>query len=584
MSNELVARNGLLIKNVQSGSTENEFLVKDAQGVVQSRTVNLGAIVSGVTQYDFLIWSGGTWVSTPGVIGPPTDGTYTDGFFDTWTGTTKIADAVDDLNEVIKKLAPGKPPELSTKSLLLTPQPYASGTLYNSGGTAVSYTIVSDSTSANVDLTNMTIVASTGGGFNKSVGSDLKAIIDGSSVGSLTYSDGNIHTGTTTNGKLTAIEYDYWVGTAGKSDFWPAIVARITTVFSGPLSFGSHTAKLSWYLGASEQQSTNTLTIYYDNPTTPTYTSLTLNTAAAGNRYISGVPTLSTSDLLNVTYNVAGLISQVYITTPVSASSSYASTVTNTLSGVQTVGGSISGSIYPVVQTGKFIENILVTVTATNGKNSVTTSSNLAIATTQAGKTMRVDTVSSESTRKLSGGIAGDFPAGGTYGGSYDSSISLVSATAYLYELQMLNNVYRRITGSYTTNFPLAGPNYSSDSNTDYRWVMFQYSISAKSSVNVTVSGSSFTSDAATKVTDNMKIFVKVEGVTGWLNANSPYVVGTNPISDGDKAMSTSDSTVSATSLLKYVTFGTGNFSGTFYVRLGMASGSNDTLTSIIVA
>jgi hypothetical protein len=579
MSNELVARNGLLIKNVQSGSTENEFLVKDAQGVVQSRTVNLGAIISGVTQNDFLIWSGGTWVSAPGIIGAPTDGTYTDGFFDTWTGTTKISDAVDDLNEVIKKLAPSKPPELSTKTVVLSSS-YASATLNKSSdGASVSYTLVSDSTTTDVQLSDMTIV-STGGGFNKSVGSDLEGIFDGSSVGSLTYSDGDIHTGTTTNGQLTAIEYDYWGGVAGKSDFWPAVVARINDVFNGQ-SYGSHTAKVSWYNGLTELQATPLLTIYYDNPATPAASSLTLTTAAAGNRYISGVPSLTTGDQLAVNFTYTNLISQVYRPTPITTSCSYATDPSYTISGVQTVGGNISGVVNPVIETSRYIEDIPVSVDATNAKGTASTTAALTISSSQVGKTMRVDTNSNETSRKLSGGIAGNFPT--TYGGVFNSGATLLSGD-YLYELQMLNNVYRRITGNYTANYPTAGPNYSSDSNTDYRWVMFQYSITTKSSVNVTVAGASFSTNAGTQVTDNMKIFVKVEGNTGWLDANSSYGGTGTPSADGDKAMVTASSTSTTTSLVKYVTFGSGNYSGTLYVRLGMASGSNDTLTSIAVA
>jgi hypothetical protein len=202
------------------------------------------------------------------------------------------------------------------------------------------------------------------------------------------------------------------------------------------------------------------------------------------------------------------------------------------------------------------------------------------IASSQVGKTMRVDTNSNESTRKLSGGIAGNFPV--TYGGVYDSGATLLSGS-YLYELQMLNGVYKRISGDYSNNYPISGPNYSADSNDDYRWVMFSYTLTSKSSINITVAGANFTTNAGTQVTDNIKIFIKVEGSTGWLDANNPYPGVGTPIDDGDYAMSTSNSTSSSTSLLKNVTFGAGNYSGTLYVRLGMISGSNDTLTSITV-
>ena len=194
---------------------------------------------------------------------------------------------------------------------------------------------------------------------------------------------------------------------------------------------------------------------------------------------------------------------------------------------------------------------------------------------------MRVDTKSNESTRKLSGGMGTGYPV--TYGGVYDSTASLVVAGDYLYELQMLNNSYGRISLNYTTNFPIAGPNYTSDSNTDYRWVMFSYSISSKTSINVTIAGGNFSTNAGTQVTDNMRIYVKVEGVTGWLDANSPYGGTGTPSADGDKAMVTASSTSSTGSLVKYVNFGLSR-TGTLYVRLGMASGSNDTVSTISVA
>jgi hypothetical protein len=610
MGSEFVARKGLVIKDVQSGITENHVLVQDVDGLVKYRSgLNLDYLItntlqitgitsltgltrfvfvdfSGNTYYfndspvqnDFLIWSGGTWTSSVGVIGAPTDaGIYTDGFFDTWTSSTPIANAVDDISDIIKKLAPAKPPELSTKTILLS-STYPNATMNKaSDGAAVSYLLVSDLTTTNVQLSDMTIV-STGGGFNKYIGANLTGFIDNVSVGSINYPNGNINTGTTTNGILTAIEYDYWGGVVGKSNFWPAIVASVNNVFNGR-SYGAHTSKISWS-GSTELETTNLLTIYYDNPITPSGLTLNLSAQTYVIRWISGVPTFSTNDLLAVNYRFTGLVSQIYRPNPVQATSSYASTVSNTLSGAQLSGTTISGVINPVIQTSKYVEDIPVTVTATNAKGTVTTYSNMLIATSQAGKTMRVDTVSNESTRKLSGGIAGNFPV--TYGGLFVSGLTLISGD-YLYELQMLNGVYRRITGNYTNNFPIAGPNYSSDSNIDYRWVMFSYTITTKSSITVTVNGANMSTVAGTQVTDSMKIFIKVEGGTGWLDANNPYPGVGTPINDGDYAMVTASSTSTTTTLLKYVTFGAGNYSGTLYVRLGMASGSNDTLTSITV-
>lgn len=59
-----------------------------------------------------------TWSSdTSGVIGTPTDTTYTDGFFDSWTSSTTVANAVDDINELLLLLAPAKPGLLSSQTL-----------------------------------------------------------------------------------------------------------------------------------------------------------------------------------------------------------------------------------------------------------------------------------------------------------------------------------------------------------------------------------------------------------------------------------------------------------------------------------
>jgi len=62
-----------------------------------------------------------------GTLGTPTDGTYTDGYFNTWTpGTTTQSDAFDDINELLALLAPSQPSGLnsSTLSAITTPTYY----------------------------------------------------------------------------------------------------------------------------------------------------------------------------------------------------------------------------------------------------------------------------------------------------------------------------------------------------------------------------------------------------------------------------------------------------------------------------
>ena len=50
-------------------------------------------------------------------IGTPTDGVYSDGFFNTWTNETYISNAFDDINELLSLIAPAKPGYLTGTSL-----------------------------------------------------------------------------------------------------------------------------------------------------------------------------------------------------------------------------------------------------------------------------------------------------------------------------------------------------------------------------------------------------------------------------------------------------------------------------------
>ena len=85
---------------------------------------NTGEVLTVATGATKPIWSASSGST---VIGAPTDGTYTDGYFNTWTaGTTNIADAFDDINELLALLAPAQPSGLdgSTLSAVTVPTYY----------------------------------------------------------------------------------------------------------------------------------------------------------------------------------------------------------------------------------------------------------------------------------------------------------------------------------------------------------------------------------------------------------------------------------------------------------------------------
>ena len=73
-------------------------------------------------KYDGTNWAPGN-VSSSGDeigIGTPTDATYTDGFFDTFTSDTLISDAIDEISEAFLDLAPAKAGVLTSTSLSKT--------------------------------------------------------------------------------------------------------------------------------------------------------------------------------------------------------------------------------------------------------------------------------------------------------------------------------------------------------------------------------------------------------------------------------------------------------------------------------
>jgi hypothetical protein len=57
------------------------------------------------------------------VIGTPSDGVYTDGFFTDWTTNTTIANAFDDVSELLALIAPAKPGSITSTSLTTTSVP-----------------------------------------------------------------------------------------------------------------------------------------------------------------------------------------------------------------------------------------------------------------------------------------------------------------------------------------------------------------------------------------------------------------------------------------------------------------------------
>jgi len=487
-------------------------------------------------------------------LGTPTDSSLTDGLL-TFTTTTKVTDAIDELNEVLSKLAPAKPPNLSTFTISL--QSSYSATESSSG--TLRSNVTSDSTPRINNVTQ----------FWDGESGTLTSEVDGSVTGTKGLSAAS---DTGTNGDLV-ITADSGYPTSGNgANFWQALTAYIQRVTA--LSVGSHTMQMKH----STTGNTNVLTFYVDNPTTVTITNTSYDISSSSTTKVSGVPTLSSGTTFTVDFTVNNAIKEFYNSTriaTVSGSSILSASVNHSISGVQ------ADSPVPVtaktltVGSNKYSESPTITFTGYNSQNIAGTGSNLSLSDT------RVDTVStSESTkRKLSG--SGQYPTSG-YGATYDSNQAL-NTGVYVNEMQYINGQFKYPPAvNYSTFEPGGGPNYTSNMGTGTRWWCYQHttSLNAISAFTLTISGSSGFSGTETS---GVEIYARVDGssgTNGWINCNSAYPGVGSPTNDGDPALVVGSS--SATS--KRVTFGTAAKTGTLYIRIGFPSGSTKYFTGVSIS
>jgi hypothetical protein len=480
------------------------------------------------------------------LLGYPTDGSF-DGGLLSLTNDMPVADMADQVNLILAKLAPTKPVNLSTKTISL-----ASSYSASESGTGIVHSVCTSS---------LRPQSNTISSFYDGDAGTLSVEIDGPSAGSRalgTSSD------VSTNGALVITQdVDPYAGVAGQAGFWKALSAYVLPV--SDLSYAAHTYQMKHSISGN----TNTLQFYVDNPTTVTIGSPAF-ALPSSSRYVSGVPSLDPSSTVTFSFNVLNAVRKHYRTTNISeVTSTSLSTWTSGSSPVLAEGATINvTSATSSVNGSAYSEDISATIRGYSSNGTSGTPN-----TVQLGA--RVDTVSDESARKVSG--SGQFPSSG-YGGSFSSSSSL--RYVYTEELQMLNGKYRRPTGNYTLNAPTAGPDYSTGMGTSDRWVTFApTTLSNKSSFTLTINGTSGSWSGAE--TSGIKIYAKVEGSSYWVDCNASYPGVGNPgtSADGNPAMVFSESSYN----VKKVTFGSAVRSGLLYIRIGLPSGSDKQFSSISV-
>jgi hypothetical protein len=458
----------------------------------------------------------------------------------------RTEDAFNKVELILEKLAPAKPANLSTRTLTM----------------ANSYTALSASSATSISTVyfGATPVFSASGVFGDGDAGSLTASINGTSVGSTTI----VALPTSNVGTYGALQItnndDYWAGVSGKSGFWRQLLAQINA--TGQTTLGPHSASLRH----STTGTTPNFIYYIDDAVTPT--SVAGTTSGSGFTYISGVPALVggvSSSAIFFTATASNAISRFYNSTRIFSVSG---------TGITTSNFTLPGSPYPIsgaVASSSRSVSVNASTTGTTPNYTITAyNSRGTTATGTATSNFRIDSTIDTTNRVKSS--TNQYPATG-YTTALDASQDL--SVSGQEELQMLTGQYQYPTGNYSTYTP-TGPNYSSLPAVTFstiRWVTF--SLGSQTSVqNVTITFANTTSFGSSALmpsgTPNgtFYLYVKSEGVTGWVDGNAAYSAG-SPSSDGDAALVVADST----GTVKKVTFGTTPRTGVIYVRVGFASG-----------
>lgn len=503
-------------------------------------TISSGNVTITPGSSQNFIWDGTKW--NTGSSANASDVNHTPS---TLLTSTNVQGALDQANSLLNLLAPTPPVDLSGLTLTISGVYTA---LEETTGTSRS--TVTDDTTPTAYVNN----------FYDGDAGTLTGEVDASVAGTriLTTADDS---GTYGDLVITADD-DPYVGQAGKEGFYKQLDANITP--AAPLTVASHTLQIKHSITGNSAL----YTVYIDDPGVTTISGVSHTLPGSNTRYVSGVPSLDVAENITLDLTLNNAVSEFYNATRVVALTSSQTTTQNLNPSVIPARGdaiAFTSETCPIIASA-YSEDVTIAITGYNAKNVAGTPANEST-------TARVDTVSNESSRLVSG--SGQYPAAG-YGGVYNSNTDLKAT--YTEELQMLNGKYQRPTVNYSSNLPTNGPDYSSGMGAGDRWVTFQPStLSSNSAFTLNILNSEGTWSGTE--TAGVKIYAKVEGVTDWVDCNASYPGSGSPSSDGDAAMVFASSTAT----VKRVTFGATPRTGDLYIRIALPDGSNKKFSGISI-
>ncbi len=348
--------------------------------------------------------------------------------------------------------------------------------------------------------------------------------------------------------------------TTTPSGFYMSLTAYIKYSTFTP----SNSIQYSYRMNHSITGSTNTLAFHVDDAITPSVSSQTITSIGGTPNYISGVPSLGSSSIINVSFTVNNAIKLYFHAVATALISGSVVSAGQLPIAIDRTPGANPLFSFAAVPASVYTENATITCA---GQSSDGSTGN-AVASYSGGP-LRIDypsVLANESTLRVTSGV-GNYPASG-YNSAYNSNTSLLLNE----EAQLLNGLFQYPTGNYTTFTP-AGPDYSGISDA-YRWVTFNLG-----NHDLTIAQFTFNNsvglNAIKPVWKLQIILLGGSGPTQWVDGNEYYPGVGNPgagLTIGDPALVLASSTNTS----KYITFGSVYYTGvTVIVRVGLPLGSS---------
>jgi hypothetical protein len=341
---------GNVITSLYGGTGQNSYTKGD---LLAGTGATLSVLPVGSNDYilaaDSSSATGLTWKTAASsgttVIGTPSDGVYTDGFFTDWTTNTTIANAFDDVSELLALIAPAKPGSITSTSLTATSVPtyYTAaisaglGTEWYQAGFGTGSTITRYYLSGAHTLTT----ANTSTAF-------YAGTLVTSTYGTLGFGRYNYTTPSGAGYGTIDMTVDYTVGSTNNnlrlSDL--AVYNNIWTKANAQIS--SYTQTYAGYEGVfithtTNSQVTNTYNMWKDpwsaSNGSPTFSkAATASTTSQTLKYLSGISYYTTGTGFSVDFKgAAGIYSSCYNVTQV-----YRITAT----GLNTINGTASSPVF----------------------------------------------------------------------------------------------------------------------------------------------------------------------------------------------------------------------------------------------